>query len=96
MKKFDDKEKDLDRSVNRIYVEFRKYNFEETCPFCTTLLHLLQKFSMFENWKHDQKDCFEAMVTLIHSEKSEDKLRKIIDNSLKVLSRWQEKENERK
>ena len=67
-------EKELDRQVNVIYVEYRKYQEESTCPFCNldSILREAFFYQYDENKKlvkqdliHDPDNCLRRHATLV-------------------------------
>lgn len=93
MIKFDDREKKFDRQVNKIYLEFRKYDSEETCPFCQIYMPVFKKFGLFKEWVHIEDICFMESVKILHIGSEIKNIDYKVNKILKTLKLWKKKDS---
>jgi len=75
LKNFDDREKKHDRTFNRIYLDFRKFVNEDTCPTChiSPVLKAVRDYKYNETetkvikikWVHNVRNCFSWYATIV-------------------------------
>ncbi len=78
---FDDREKKLDRHVNRAHIEYQKFLNKETCPTCNCSEPLVglrdmtfdkkKRKYVTRKWIHDDQRCFKWFGGLVLALKKE-------------------------
>jgi len=107
MKRFDEKEKKLDRMVNLIHLSYQKFLEKNTCPTCNIPQPLVVMRDTFfgetvirkRKWIHNLERCFKWYAGLMLSLKkdktgkylSPETLQKLIDHSFNTLTKFDRK-----
>ena len=110
MKRFDKKEKKLDRMVNLIHIAYQKFLDKDSCPTCNIPEPLVVVRDTFfgeteiraREWIHNVEHCFKWYAGLMLSLRkdktgkylSEETLQELINHSFNTLSKFDRKYKE--